>query len=327
MTKMAGKKKGQVYVHKLAVCESSNVGAGTRIWAFAHVLPGARIGCDCNICDHVFIENDVVVGDKVTIKSGVQLWNGVRLGNSVFVGPNATFTNDRFPRSKIQPQCFLETIVEEDASIGANATILPGLRIGRAAMIGAGAVVTKNVPANSVVCGNPAIIVGYRAKRLPRTIGGMVTGPDRGGDRASKLGVAGCELWPMPHFQDMRGDLAPIEFHKDLPFVPRRSFLVYGVPSNHVHGEHAHRRCVQFLVAARKSLSVLVDDGVSRIEVRLEGPSVGLYIPPMVWAVQYNFEIETVLLVFASNPYDASDYIREYESFRAAVRPPKAPAI
>ncbi|TGS74362.1 N-acetyltransferase, partial [Mesorhizobium sp. M3A.F.Ca.ET.175.01.1.1] len=99
-----------------------HVGEGTRIWAFAHVLPGAVVGSNCNICDHVFIENDVIIGDEVTIKCGVQLWDGLRLGNRVFVGPNATFTNDRFPRSKEYPETFLLTTVEDGASIGANAT-------------------------------------------------------------------------------------------------------------------------------------------------------------------------------------------------------------
>ena len=118
------------FVHPNALCESLQVGAGTRIWAFAHVLPGARIGSDCNVCDHVFIENDVVIGDRVTIKSGVQVWDGVHLEDDVFVGPNATFTNDRFPRSKHRPPRFTPTLVCRNASIGANATILPGVTIG-----------------------------------------------------------------------------------------------------------------------------------------------------------------------------------------------------
>ncbi|MGH8106925.1 MAG: WxcM-like domain-containing protein, partial [Arenimonas sp.] len=112
------------FVHPNALCESDTIGDGTKIWAFAHVLPGAKIGADCNICDGVFIEGDVVVGNRTTIKCGVQLWNGVRLADDVFVGPNATFTNDIFPRSKKYPEKFLETIVQSGASIGANATIL-----------------------------------------------------------------------------------------------------------------------------------------------------------------------------------------------------------
>jgi UDP-2-acetamido-3-amino-2,3-dideoxy-glucuronate N-acetyltransferase len=147
------------FVHPKALCESPHIGGGTRIWAFAHVLPGARLGADCNICDHVFIENKVTVGDRVTVKCGVQLWDGVELENDVFVGPNATFTNDPFPRSKHHLPSWPKTIVRAGASIGANATILPGLEIGHHAMVGAGAVVTKNVRSYSVVVGNPARVV------------------------------------------------------------------------------------------------------------------------------------------------------------------------
>ena len=148
------------FIHEQALVEPGvTVGAGTRIWAFVHLLPNAVIGRDCNICDHVFIENNVKVGNRVTIKCGVQLWDGITLEDDVFVGPNATFTNDLFPRSKVYPDQFLETIVKYGASIGANATILPGVTIGEGAMVGAGSVVTKDVPAGVVVAGNPAKIV------------------------------------------------------------------------------------------------------------------------------------------------------------------------
>ena len=100
--------------HKTALVESTSIGKGTRVWAFVNILPGAVIGSDCNICDHVFIENDVIIGDRVTIKSGVQLWDGVRLEDDVFIGPNATFTNDKFPRSKRYPEEFIETVVSKE---------------------------------------------------------------------------------------------------------------------------------------------------------------------------------------------------------------------
>ncbi|AEA46580.1 acyltransferase [Archaeoglobus veneficus] len=153
-------KKG-VFIHPNAIVESENIGEGTRIWAFAHILPGAKIGKSCNICDHVFIESDVIVGDNVTIKSGVQLWEGVRIENNVFIGPNTTFTNDLRPRSKVYPPEFIKTHVKEGASIGANATIVCGVTIGKWAMIGAGAVVTKDVPDYALVYGVPAKIKGY----------------------------------------------------------------------------------------------------------------------------------------------------------------------
>jgi len=148
------------FKHPQALVETENIGDNTRVWAFTHVLPGAVIGSECNICDHVFIENDVIIGDRVTIKCGVQIWDGLRLENDVFVGPNATFTNDLFPRSK-QPFELRITIVKNGASIGANATILCGITIGESAMVGAGAVVTKDVPPRAVVVGNPARIIRY----------------------------------------------------------------------------------------------------------------------------------------------------------------------
>src|SRR4029078_10072350 len=149
------------FVHPQGLSESKTIGARTRVWAFAHVLPGARIGTDCNICDHVFIENDVVLGDRVTVKSGVQLWDGLRVADDVFIGPNATFSNDKYPQSKKYQKQVLQTHIGRGASIGSGATILPGLRVGARAMVGAGAVVTHDVPAKAIVSGNPARIVGY----------------------------------------------------------------------------------------------------------------------------------------------------------------------
>ena len=160
-------KNPDVFVHPHALCESTTIGAGTRVWAFAHVLPGAVIGSDCNVCDHVFIENDVVVGDRVTIKCGVQLWDGLRVADDVFIGPNASFSNDRYPRSKQHQPRVETTSIGRGASIGASAVVLPGIRIGARAMVGAGAVVTHDVPAKAIVSGSPARITGYVDAKAP----------------------------------------------------------------------------------------------------------------------------------------------------------------
>lgn len=143
-------------IHPLADVSSTNVGAGTRIWQFSVILGGAKIGSYCNICAHTFIENDVIIGDRVTIKNGVQLWDGIRLEDNVFVGPNTTFTNDKNPKSGNTGFKCLETHVEAGATIGGGAVILPGIRIGRGAVIGAGAVVTRDVADGVTVIGNPA---------------------------------------------------------------------------------------------------------------------------------------------------------------------------
>lgn len=146
-------------IHPLSDVQSKHIGEGTSVWQFAVVLPGARIGKNVNICAQVFVENDVVVGDNVTVKCGVQLWDGVTLEDDVFVGPNATFTNDPYPRSKVYLGKFPRTLVKRGASIGANATILPGVTLGEGCLVGAGAVVTKDVPPHTLVVGNPARVV------------------------------------------------------------------------------------------------------------------------------------------------------------------------
>ncbi|WP_339798953.1 acyltransferase [Paenibacillus sp. FSL R5-0744] len=149
------------FAHSHAIVESEKIGGGTRVWAFTHILPGAVIGGNCNINDHTFIENDVVIGNNVTVKSGVYIWDGARISDNVFIGPNVTFTNDLRPRSKQYPNEFLKTVLQEYSSIGANATIIAGNTIGKYAMIGAGSVVTTDIPNNTLWYGNPAKFRGY----------------------------------------------------------------------------------------------------------------------------------------------------------------------
>lgn len=301
------------FTHPNALCESKQIGEGTRIWAFAHVLPGARVGRDCNICDHVFIENDVVIGDRVTLKCGVQIWDGLRLEDDVFVGPNATFTNDIFPRSKQPPATFAQTIVRKGASIGANATILPGITIGARAMIGAGAVVTRSVPPNAVVVGNPAKIIGYVDTANYQAADVKVPAP--ASEPVRNTSVRGVTLHRLKNVEDMRGSLSVGEFGRDIPFEVKRYFLVYDVPSVEIRGEHAHLRCEQFLIAVKGSVHVVADDGSNREQFVLDKPGVGLYIPPLTWGIQYRYSPDAVLLVLASQHYDNEDYVRDYERF------------
>lgn len=305
------------FVHPQALCESRKVGEGTRVWAFAHVLPGAVIGKECNICDHVFIENDVVLGDRVTVKCGVQLWDGLRVANDVFLGPNATFTNDRFPRSKAYQETLPQTVLEEGVSVGAGAVILPGITLGARAMIGAGAVVTRSVPPRAIVVGNPARIVGY-ADAISRNRIGRREMPAEPSVAASA--VRGVTIHRFKTVRDLRGDLSVGHFTSEVPFTPARYFLVHSVPSEHVRGEHAHRTCHQFLICIAGQVHVIVDDGTTSEEVVLNEPSVGLFLPPRVWSVQYRYSSNAVQLVFASHPYDPEDYIRDYSAFLDLVK-------
>ena len=302
--------KSSFYKHPHALVEATAIGGGTRIWAFAHVLPGATIGRDCNICDGVFIENDVTIGDRVTVKCGVQLWDGICLEDDVFVGPNATFTNDPMPRSRQHLAKHPTTIVKIGASVGANATILPGLTIGPGAMVGAGAVVTGSVPAHAVVVGNPARIVRYIGAAAP-----LVGSTAQASSEETEARVDGVRLVPATVVKDLRGNLSAREVGGGLPFVPQRYFAVFDVPSQRIRGEHAHRECQQLLVAMRGTVAVVCDDGTNRQEFLLDSPGVGLLLPPLVWGIQYKYSEDALLLVMASHPYDPDDYIRDYETF------------
>lgn len=313
-----------VFIHPNALCETHNVGGGTRIWAFAHVLPGAKLGQDCNICDGVFVEGDVVVGDRVTVKCGVQLWDGITVEDDVFIGPNATFTNDRFPRSKVYPERFLRTVLRHGCTIGANSTLLPGIEIGAGAMVGAGAVVTRSVPPNAIVVGNPARIVGYVQTDKTASLPGKTGNPDDAQSDAPvvPLGVGGATLHHLRLVKDMRGDLSAGEYERDIPFTPKRYFLVFNVLTREVRGEHAHRECDQFLICVRGSCVALLDDGVRRREVTLDRPNLGIYMPAMVWGSQFRYSADAVLLVFASEYYNPDDYIRTYAEFLALTAAP-----
>lgn len=311
-----GTELSDYFIHPLADVSAELIGTGSRVWQYVVILPGATIGHECNICAHCLIEGDVIIGDRVTVKSGVQLWDGLRVGNDVFIGPNASFANDRFPRSRRRPEKFLQTILEDGASIGAGAVILPGITIGANAMVAAGAVVTRSVPPNAVVVGNPARIVGY--VDAEQEASGYLSA-DRRETGTVETRVAGVGLYQMPRVADIRGSLTVGEFERTIPFAVRRYFMVFDVPSAETRGEHAHRECHQFLICVRGSCAVVADDGHNRQEFLLDKPDVGIHLPPMIWGIQYKYSADAVLLVFASHYYDSADYIRDYSEFRRLV--------
>lgn len=311
-----------VKIHESSDVKTALIGSGTTIWQYVVILDGATIGNDVNVCAHCLIESDVVIGDRVTVKSGVYLWNGTRLEDDVFIGPNVTFTNDKFPRSKIYPDQFLPIIVEKGASIGAGAVLLPGITVGQGAMVGAGAVVTKSVPPHAIVTGSPARITGYVDSAIDGApiLKSALQTQNSVDDKIIPLGVGKATLHRLKLVQDMRGNLSVGEFPTDIPFAPKRYFVVFDVPSEKTRGEHAHHRCHQFLICVKGSCAVVVDDGTARREVLLTSPDMGIHLPPLTWGIQYKYSPDAVLLVFASDHYDADDYIRDYADFLSLTK-------
>jgi UDP-2-acetamido-3-amino-2,3-dideoxy-glucuronate N-acetyltransferase len=300
------------FKHVTAIVESPDIGRGTRISAFAHVLPSAVIGEDCSLQDQTFIGNDVHIGNRVAVNSGVRIPGGVCVGDDVYIGPNATLGCDARPRS-IEPPARSERIqIKAGAWIGASAIIVPGITVGENAIVSAGAVVTRDVPPLAIVAGNPAGIIGYdgAASMSPGTASSAPLEPGFFPTR-----VPGVTLRRMTQVQDLRGILTFGETGREVPFEVKRYFLVYGVSSTEIRGEHAHRTLHQFLICIHGRCHVVADDGQSRQEFVLDHPSLGVHIPPMIWAVQYKHSPDAVLMVFASDKYDASDYIRNYSEF------------
>jgi len=278
-------------------------------------MPASVIGANCDIKDHVYIDSGVHIGDRVVINNGVQLWSGIVIEDDVVIGPNATFTNDHLLNGHDH---VARTLIQNGASIGANATILQGLEIGARAKVSAGAVVTRSVPPNAIVAGNPARIVGYT--ETGSWLAGSPLAPSPSfSSNIQELGIGGATLHRLKAVSDMRGDLSVGEFERDIPFAPRRYFLVYNVPSQEARGEHAHKECHQFLICIRGSCQILLDDGKMRREVSLDRPDIGVHMPPLIWGTQYRYSSDAILLVFASHFYDASDYIRTYSEFLEAV--------
>jgi UDP-2-acetamido-3-amino-2,3-dideoxy-glucuronate N-acetyltransferase len=304
------------FIHPQALCESRRIGSGTRIEAFAHVHESATVGCDALVASHAILSRDVVIGNRVVVSSGVHLPEGSRIEDDVFLGPNVAFTSARLARpleGELQG-----AVVSRGAVVAANATVLAGAAIGMNSVVGAGAVVTRTVPPNAVVVGNPARIKGYVDSSPVDEASEAPAGEREVGARASR--VRNVTIHRLPVIRDMRGSLTVGEFPTGLPFEPRRYFLVFDVPNKEIRGEHAHRACHLLLACVRGACSVVVDDGSHREEFRLDEPTLGLHLPPMVWGIQYHYTPDAVLLAFASHPYDPDDYIRDYQQFLEEVK-------
>jgi UDP-2-acetamido-3-amino-2,3-dideoxy-glucuronate N-acetyltransferase len=301
------------FAHPDARVETEAIGPRTRIWAFAHVLEGASIGADCHLCDRAFVEA-ADIGDRVTLKSNAQIAEGVTIEDDVFIGPNVVFANDLYPRSKRHLASYPKARVGRGASIGANATILPGLTIGPLAMIGAGAVVTRDVPARAIVVGNPGYVSGYvqgqEKERVKASAASSLTEPVRTG---------GATLYHLPRITGDCGTLSFAELNQSLPFPVSRYFLVFGVPGRQFRGEHAHRTLHQYLVAVHGSCVVRLFDGERSEEILLDRPECALHVPPMVWSTQYKYSADAVLLVLASDLYREEDYIRNFAEYQMSV--------
>jgi len=186
-------------------------------------------------------------------------------------------------------------------------------------MVGAGAVVTRSVPPFAIVVGNPAKIIGYTEEATGTAIESSIL-PASSAPAVVKIGVSGVTLHTFKAVPDLRGSLSVGEFEREIPFNPKRYFLVYDVPTANTRGEHAHYQCHQFLIAVRGSIRVAVDDGENRDEITLDRPNIGLYLPPLTWGVQYKYSADAMLLVFASDYYDSADYIRDYGDFVNLVK-------
>jgi UDP-2-acetamido-3-amino-2,3-dideoxy-glucuronate N-acetyltransferase len=307
-----------VLQHPSAICVGADIGPRTRIAAFAHVLSGARIGADCKLGDHVLVESDVVIGDRVTVEYGVAIWDGLHIEDDVLVGPNVSFTNKPLAGEEAHRMQPRRTTVCAGASLGANCTILPGITVGAGAMVGAGSVLTRDVPPHAVVAGNPARIVGYAdTGHHDRRHAARVDTSAETDEWPQRLRVDGVLLYQLTRADDLRGSLVSAEVGDHIPFEPLRYFTVMEVPSKDVRGAHAHRLCEQFLVCQAGHVAVVVDDGEVREEVLLDDPGIGLYIPPFIWGIQYRYTSDALLLVLASRPYEPEDYIRDYDEFLA----------
>ncbi len=249
------------------------------------------------------------INDTAIIMPGAYIGLGVIIEDNVIIGPNAVILG----KDKQSP---IAAEIRSGAKIGPNATILAGVTIGINAIVNPGSVVTRSVPPLAIVEGNPAIIRGYVSTSLSNDDQNQIQNTQETIKHSKVKDVTLTKLALIP---DLRGNLSVGEFEREIPFKPNRYFLVFDVPTAETRGEHAHKVCKQFLICIKGNCNVVADDGINREEFILDSPSKGLYLPPMTWGIQYHYSPDACLLVFASDYYDSTDYIRDYDQFIATV--------
>jgi serine acetyltransferase len=279
----------------------------------ARIHDGAAVAASALLGDFVVAYAGADIGERCRVRGYTQLWPGVRLEAGAELGPGVTL---EAPADGTDIGAGI--VIGPEVRVGAGALICQGVRLGQGAVVTAGTVVAQNVPPYAIVSGSPARITDYvqNASGAPAMDWHQrATFPQQ--PSVVPLGLAGVTLHRFKFLQDPRGDLSVGEFEREIPFLPKRYFLVMNVPSDKTRGEHAHRECHQFLVCVKGSCAVVVDDLTERCEVQLDSPDMGVYLPPMTWGIQYKYSPDAVLLVFASHHYEAADYIRDYDEFVA----------
>jgi UDP-2-acetamido-3-amino-2,3-dideoxy-glucuronate N-acetyltransferase len=276
------------------------------------ISPQASVASDVKIGPFVVVDENAVLSAGVVVEGATRIWSGMQVEEGVRIGYQATFAISGEDKNRSV------TRLRRGCRIGANATVGENLVIGEEAVVEPGAVVKQDVPPFAIVAGNPAAVVGF-----------VSTGENDNGKavRESNLEVKitesrvkGVLFYQMPFIGDPRGNLTVGEFGSQLPFVPKRYFMTFEVPSAKVRGEHAHRQCAQFLLCVHGSCAVMVDDGEQREEFLLDRPTSGVLVPAMTWAVEYKHSADSALMVFASEHYDPADYIRSYEEFLSELK-------
>jgi UDP-2-acetamido-3-amino-2,3-dideoxy-glucuronate N-acetyltransferase len=287
----------------------SNIHPSSAIGPDVVIASTARVGPNC------YIDGRIRIGEDTTIVGGVTLVGDAHIGDDCLIEPGVSITGTVAPLEAQGP-----IIVGPGTRIGAGSVIARGVHIGRNVQIDVGTFVSRHVPSHAIVGGNPAGIVGYNSQCGDEGACAKEPAHDGATSALRSSAVNGVRFLRFPTISDARGDLCVGEFGPDFPFDVKRYFVVFNVPAAAHRGEHAHHQCQEILICLQGSLVVVVDDGTRREEIELNDPTIGLYLPPMVWRVQYKYSGACIVLVLASSHYDPSDYIRDYDRFLVEAR-------